>query len=151
MPYEVDQSGKMESKGDTVLGLANATTYAVRVPALEKTIAAEAMKRRFTWLKRNAIYMRLFTAALYYLLRDIRVGETVTIDREYTGHEASIKSMLLNWLRQDKPDISSDDIRIRAVGKISRSHKLALAVYQGKTKANRIVKADDLLSRIIGQ
>ncbi len=130
MPYHVDQSGKIESKGDTVLALSNAREYAIRIPAEEKIAATSSMEQRFSALRRRLIYIRLFAAALYHLLRELPQGETVTIDIEYTGHSQDIKAMLFNWLRQDGRDLAADDIVFWSIGKKSRAHKKALTVYQ---------------------
>lgn len=148
--YEVDQSNKIDRPGDTVLVLTNDKDYTIRIPAKEKRAAIKAIRQRFERLSRKLIHIRLFTAALYYLIRELPPGALVTIDTEYTGHEASIKAILLYWLQQDRPDISPDDIAFGQVGKKSRAHKKALAIYRGKAKADRILKADDLLGQIIG-
>jgi hypothetical protein len=108
------------------------------------------MRQRFERLSRKLIHIRLFTAALYYLIRELPPGALVIIDTEYTGHDASIKALLLRWLRQDRPDIFADDIAFGYVGKKSRAHKKALTIYRGKAEADRTLKADDLLRQIIG-
>ena len=150
MPYQVDQSNKIERPGDTALALSNDNDYTICIPAREKRAAIEVMRLRFERLSRKLIYIRLFTAALYYLLRKLPPQQTVTIDAEYTGHERHIKAMLIYWLRQDRPDLTPDDITFGMVGKKSAAHKKALAVYRGNAKADRTLKADDLLKRIVG-
>ncbi len=148
--YEVDQSNKIECSGYTALALTNDKDYAIRISGREKRAAIKAMRQRFERLSRKLIHIRLFTVALYYLIRELPAGALVTIDTEYTGHEANIKAMLLYWLRQAGPGISPYDIAFGQVGKKSRAHKKALAIYRGKAKADRTLKADDLLKRIIG-
>ena len=150
MPYEVDQSNKIESGGDTALALSNDKEYTIRLPAREKRAVVKAMRLQFDRLSRKLIYIRLFTAALYYLLRELPIGRTVTIDIEYTGHEHNIKAMLFYWLRQERPDLSPDDIVSGLVGKKSPAHEKALAIYRKEAKADRTLKADDLLKQIIG-
>ena len=148
--YEVDQSNKIECSGYTALVLTNDKDCTIRISGREKRAAIQAMHQRFERLSHKLIHIRLFTAALYYLIRELPPRALVIIDTEYTGHEANIKAMLLYWLRQDRPDISPDDITFGQVGKRSRAHKKALAIYRGKAKADRTLKADDLLRRIIG-
>jgi len=150
LAYQVDQSNKIEDSGDTALALTNDKEYTICIPGREKQAAIEAMRRHCERLSRKLIHIRLFTAALYYLIRELPPGALATIDTEYTGHESGIKAMLLYWLRQDRPDISPDDIAFGQVGKKSAAHKKALAVHRGNVKADRTLKADDLLRQIIG-
>jgi len=150
LAYQVDQSNKIEDGGDTVLALTNDKEYTICIPGKEKRAAIKSMHRHFERLSRKLIHIRLFTAALYYLIRELPPKALVTIDTEYAGHESSIKAMLLYWLRQDRPDISPDDITFGRVGKKSAAHKKALAVYRGNARADRTLKADDLLKQIIG-
>ena len=149
--YEVDQSNKIECSGYTVLALTNDKDYAVRISGKEKQAAIRTMHEHLEHLSPKLIHIRLFTAILYYLLRELPPRALVTIDTEYTGHEANIKAMLLYWLRQDRPDIFPDDITFGQVGKKSRAHKKALDIYRGKARADRTLKADNLLKLIIGQ
>jgi hypothetical protein len=96
------------------------------------------------------VYLRLFAVALYYLVKELPPGELIIIDTEYTGHEKSIKNMLLALLWRDNPDFDADNIMFGYVGKQSPAHKKALAVYRGEAKANRTLTARDLLSPITG-
>ena len=147
--YEVDQSNKIECSGDTALALSNDKDYTIRIPAREKrAVMAYLTRRRRGSRKFN--HLRLFAVALYYLLQELPVGEQVTIDTEYTGHEQDIRSMLLNLLWRDDPDFDADRITFWYVGKKSPAHKMALAVYRRKAKADRTLKADDLLRQITG-
>ena len=148
--YEIDQSNKIECSGDTVLALSNDEEYTIRIPAREKRAAMAylAYRRRGS---RKFKLLRLFAAALYYLLQRLPQGEQVTIDTEYPGHEQDIRSALLNLLWRDDPDFDADRITFWYVGKKSPAHRKALAVYRGEVRADRILKADDLLRQIIGQ
>jgi len=151
MTYEVDQSNKIESSGDTVLAMSNGVTYTVRIPAREKRLAFEELRTQFERLSRKYIYLRLFSASLYFLLLKLPSNELVVIDVEYHGHESHIKSLLLSWLRKTRPDIEPDQITFGLVGKKSRAHDAAIAVYRKEARADRTIKADDLLNQIIGQ
>lgn len=147
--YEVDQSNKIECSGYTALALTNDKDYTIRISGREKwAVMAYLTRRRRGSRKFNRL--RLFAVALYYLLQELPAGEQVTIDTEYTGHEQDIRSMLLNLLWRDDPDFDADRITFGYVGKKSPAHKMALAVYRRKAKADRTLKADDLLRQIIG-
>lgn len=58
MPYQVDQSNKIESSGDTALVLSNDKEYTIRLPAREKRAAVKAMRLQFDRLSRKLIYIR---------------------------------------------------------------------------------------------
>ena len=150
MPYQVDQSNKIESTGDTALALSNDREYMIRIPAREKREAIRVLRWHPRGHRRVRVYLRLFAVALYYLVKELPPGEVVIIDTEYTGHEKSIKNMLLALLWRDDPDFDADDITFGHVGKKSPAHKKALAVYRGKAKADRTLTARDLLSPITG-
>ena len=149
MPYEVDQSNKIESAGDTALALSNDKEYTICIPAREKQAAMAYLTHRRQG-SRKLNFLRLFAVALYYLLQELPPGERVTIDMEYTSHEHDIRSMLLNLLWRDDPKFDAENITFGYVGKGSSAHEKALAVHQRKAKADRTLKADDLLRQIIG-
>jgi len=151
LPYQVDQSNKIERSGDTVLALSNDKDYTIHIPAREKREAMGVLVQRRKGERRKWAILQLFAVALYYLIRELPPGERVTIDIEYTGHEDNIKSTLLSLLWRDDPDFGVENITFGYVGKRSPAHKKALAVYHGKTKADRTLKADDLLKQIIGR
>ncbi len=151
MTYQVDQSNKMERSGDTALALSNAIEYTIRIPAREKRKAFEAMAQRRKGRRKKWINLQLFAAALYYLLLRLPAGEMVVIDIEYMGHEDNIKNVLLLLLRRNVPAFDADRITFGSIGKKSPAHRKALAVYRGATRADRTLKADDLLKQIIGQ
>jgi hypothetical protein len=149
LPYQIDQSNKIEKTGDTALALSNDEEYTIRIPSREKRAAMDYLTRRRRG-SRKLNRLRLFAVALYYLLRELPPNVQVTIDREYPGHERDVQSMVLNLLWRDDPDFDADNITFGYVGKKSPAHKKALAVYQRRAKADRTLKADDLLKQIIG-
>jgi len=149
LPYQVDQSNKFESAGDTVLALSNDKEYTICIPAREKQAAMAYLMHRHKG-SRKLNRLRLFAVALYYLVQEVPPGEQVTIDAEYTGHEQDLRSMQLNLLWQDNPGFDADNITFGHVGKKSPAHQKALAVYRRQAGADRTLKADDLLRQIIG-
>ena len=54
MPYQVDQSNKIESTGDTALALSNDREYMIRIPAREKDFEKERVKARLGKWPRSA-------------------------------------------------------------------------------------------------
>ncbi|MBU1662400.1 MAG: hypothetical protein KKD28_13115 [Chloroflexi bacterium] len=151
MSYQIDQSNKIESTGDTALALSNSREYTIRIPAREKREAIRALRPHPRGRRRVRVHLRLFAVALYYLVRELPPGERVVIDKEYTGHEKSIKNMLLALLWRDNPDYDAENITFGYVGKKSPAYKKALAIYRGIARADRIITARDLLIPITGQ
>ena len=69
----------------------------------------------------------------------------ITIDKEYEGHEADIKAMLLHHMRRVGLELSPDVIRFERVGKKSRAHKRAWGVQRGKIAPDHEVTVEELL------
>ncbi len=150
MSYQIDQSNKIERSGDTALALSNDKDYTVFIPAREKQKALYILIQRRRARRHKWAILQLFAVALYYLIRELPPGKQVMIDAEYTGHQDDIKNTLLPLLWRDNPDFDVENITFSQVGKKSPAHKKALAVYRGEIKANRVLKADDLLRQITG-
>ncbi len=67
----------------------------------------------------------------------------IVIDREYLGHEATIKGMIIQLLNKNRRSIP--DIRFDCIGKSSKAHKVALDVFRGEREADLVVTAKDVL------
>ena len=148
MPYEIDQSNKIEvGRKPTALALTNDDDYSIAIPANERRAAFAAVQNRY---ERKSVTIMFFTAAVYFLVRELPAGATVSIDCEYTGKERYIRGLLLQWLRDDRPDITADRITFGQVGRKSRAHKTALAIHRGEREADRTLRADDLVAQITG-
>ena len=148
MPYEIDQSNKIEfGRKPTALALTNDHDYTVLIPVKERGLAFGALADHDD---RKSAMLMLFSAALYFVVRELPLGATVTIDTEYTGWERYIRNILLQWLHQERPDIVAEHLVFQPVGKSSRAHKNALAAHRGDMSADRILRADDLVTQIIG-
>lgn len=67
------------------------------------------------------------------------------VDQDYSGQaaEATIKNLLLAYLRKDKPDIVAGFIRFANV-KGSKADTLARRIYQDKAIADRSVSWQEL-------
>ncbi|MGA9349158.1 MAG: hypothetical protein WBW48_10180 [Anaerolineae bacterium] len=146
---EVDQSGKVErTQMDTVLAFSNNLRYAIRIPAAVKRAALHALRQRCKPSRsKKAIYVGLFAAGLYLLLREhLDTLDYIIIDVEYPGREADIRGMLLLWIRRIDPEYPSERIVFRQVGKKSPAHNLAWEVYRGKHQADRVITEKELLA-----
>ena len=148
-PVEVDQSGKVErTQIDTVLAFANGRSYAIRIPASVKRQALEFLRQKPRHAKnKKAMYLRLFSAGLFILLKDqLKMCGEIIIDAEYTGSDADIRGMLLTWIRQTDSEFAKSRLAFRQIGKKSPAHNLALAVFRGVRRADYVVTFEDLLT-----
>jgi len=141
---KVDQSSKIETSHDTILAYSNSRQYTMRLSSRVKREALARLRKRGRSKPRAVIY--LFAAGLFLLLRDVleQVSQ-VTIDLEYIGHEADIKSMLMRFARMNGLQFEADAITFAAIGKGSAAHELAISVFRGHRKADRAVTAAELL------
>jgi len=145
---EVDQSGKVErTQTDTVLAFSNSRRYAIRIPAAIKRAALHVLRqRRKPSASKKTIYLRVFTAGLYLLLRDhLDVLDHIIIDTEYPGCEGDIRGLLLFLIRRIDPQYPSERIVFRQVGKSSPAHSLAWEVHREKHQADHVVTKGELL------
>ena len=151
MRIEVDQSGKIEQTNrDTALAFSNEISYAVLIPAGVKREAINLL--RATGRRGKTLYISLFAAALYQLLKDhLDKVDIIVIDVEYEGNEQDVKLTLLNLIWQRHPTYPATNITFRRIGKRSAAHKKALATYRGVATAHRTLKVEELLAPLVGQ
>ena len=154
MPYivEVDQSGKIEDTStDTVLAFANGHSDAILIPSVIKRTCVQTLRQRGK--TGRSLYWRLFTKALFLLLKDhIAAITTATIDTEYTGHEAQIKQELLRLLWASGATVEPEQIRFGRIhqGRSDNppAHNKANHVRVGNEKPDRVITVGELLADI---
>jgi len=146
MPYivEVDQSGKIgDTNVATVLAFADGLERAILIPARDKRICIQHLRRRGYG---DRLYYLLFATALFFLLREhIEELDHVTIDEEYRGKEGIILGHLLNLLRRSDKHVEADQFDFRRVGKKSPAHRVALETLRGDREPDEIITAEKLL------
>lgn len=140
MRIEVDQSGKIEMSGvDTVLSFSNQEQFTI-------LIGRKTKREIFTEVKKKHFKIKIFAVCLYLLLKDkLHNKELVVIDKEYVGHEDTIKSILLELVRRNVPKFDRKFIKFSQVTKISNAHHIALATYRGELKPNKIISKNEIL------
>jgi len=145
MHIQVDQSGKIErTQRNTALALSNEIEYAVLFLAVEKRESVARLRQRGESGK--TLYLKLFAAALFLLLEDhLDQLDEIVIDQEYPGKESQIRELLLNHIWKVSSSFSRERIVFRQIGKKSPAHRKALAVYRGKARADRKIRARDIL------
>jgi len=152
VPYqaiEVDQSGKIETAQDTILAYSDGRRYAICIPSRVKRAMLAYLRRQGRSKPRAVIW--LFAAGLFVLLHDVLQVSRVTIDLEYAGHEADIRSMVLRFARQQGLQVEAEAITFAAVGKQSGAHEQAIGVFRGHYKANRTITLSELMAMSRGE
>lgn len=141
MHIEIDQSGKIEQLNkDSVIAFSNKNQYSVLIPKDIKQYVFKLYKGKIKDLR-----YRLFSIGLYYCLRDyIKEKELMTICCEYTGKESLIKSFLLDYLRKYYPIIDTKIIRFGKIGKSSNAHAVAIDVFRGNRRPNKILSLNEI-------
>ena len=130
MDIDVDQSGKIEDVPDTVLAMANGISRSIVLRSRVKRQAFAEL--RASGITRKPATLKIFASSLCLLLEPV-VEENlwVTIDKEYPGHEATIKAMILRYFRSSGTWVHSQQIRFGLVSRHSPAHHLAADVYHG--------------------
>mgnify|MGYP000624977346 CR=1 FL=1 len=143
---EIDQSGRTDVlTHDTVLACSNGIQAAILIPARVKRQCYQQLKAK--GVRKRLIGIKLFAAGLVLLLQPhIAHLELIIIDLEYEGWNATIKEHLLRHLRTERPTLTNQQIVFRRIGKGSPAHSLALSVYRGKRKPDRLIGAKELLT-----
>lgn len=141
MKIQIDQSGKIEETNrDTILAFANHETYSIKIHRRTKRKILEQFRLRG---KPKLYTLRTFSAGICLLLRDHpKKFQEVAIDTEYFGKNQAIKSMIEEMLGSKAKNMIP--ISFTHIGKRSRAHLLALSVFRGKQKANRVVTYGEL-------
>lgn len=146
MAFQIDQSGKIEDTSkSTIIALANGTTLVLKISSQEKRKLLPVM-RKLDFPKKIFIY-RAFTALIFLILKHTQIT-TVTIDKEYPGHEAFIKTTLINLFGKEK--MKPPTIHFALVGKTCTAHKAAIEGLRKKRKPDFIVRANDVLELLYG-
>jgi hypothetical protein len=142
MRVEIDQSGKIENTSkNTILAFSNNIWSAVVIPAKVKRQMQEIFRRRG---QPTVFVFRTFAAGITLLLQNCQKQITdVQIDTEYPGHEAVIKDILVQMLREQK--MHEPNIYFGRIGKKSMAHHRAYAVATGKLEPKRKVGLNDLV------
>mgnify|MGYP007011037471 CR=1 FL=1 len=90
----------------------------------------------------------VFAACLFILLRNCfevcSPDESVTVDTEYTGHEATIKGVLARCAQKERLTLPLGRVFFARIGKRSNAHSLAWQTQRGERAAERIITFRDL-------
>lgn len=144
MKYEVDQSGKVEDTAKhTVIAYSNSEEKAIVIPKKVKRQIQEVF--RSSGMIRLYIYY-VFAIGIYYLIKDFKKAQLITIDLEYQGKDKIIDEIIDKFLKSyDRP---AHQIHFKRIGSHPRVHYAAKNVFDKKKKAQYIVSLEDILKLI---
>ena len=141
---EVDQSGRIEMSGPTIVAIANGFSATVEVTAEVKKKVRTTLQQ--SGVKSNMIMIRMFVAAVMLGIEEHLPKVTLlTLDEEYTGYESAIKSLLLDRIRKLGFDFDAADLHIANIGKDSPAHRAAIRVMRRQPKPDIVATVDDIL------
>ena len=141
---ELDQSGRIEMTGDTVIAVANGFTVTVRITGKVKDVMRQALRNKKVKPKMRMI--RMFVGAIVLAVRDHNSEiATMKLDAEYAGYESQIRSLLIDRLRAAGEEFDTERIVIVSVRKKSPAHRAAIRVTRGQAKADYTPSAQELL------
>lgn len=139
--YQIDQSGKIEQTNrQTIIALSNSKHNSVKISAVEKQRLIKTMLE-LDYPQKNYTH-KIFAAMIFLALHNNKI-EDVLIDTEYSGHNSSIKEILVQLFQ--KSNKTCPEISFGYVGKKSHAHDLAIEIFRNKKKADIIVEAKDIL------
>jgi predicted GNAT family acetyltransferase len=142
---EADQSGRMEMSGDTTVAVSNGVTVTVRVTAKVKQSVQQALLAQ--GVKPKMIMIRMFVGAILLAAHEHLVAiSLLTIDEEYSGYEAEIRSLLLDRIWSLGLEFDKDRIAVARIGKQSPAHRAAIRVTRRQMEADKTPSAEDLLA-----
>ncbi len=137
MTYQIDQSGKVEDTNKlTTVCVANGKVKTLKISPKEKRKLITTM-RILDAPKKIFIY-KTFAALVFLLIKDEKITR-VSIDKEYPGHEAFIKEIILRLYKKIKYKLPI--IEFSLIGKTSLAHKIAIETFRGmrKPKAETVI------------
>lgn len=148
MIYQIDQSGKIEQTNKvTIIALANGKKTTIKITSTEKQ---KLIKTILELDKPKKKYVhKIFAALLFLLLKNEKIKDTITIDKEYYGHEADIKNILLQLFEKHKSKIPEIDFGL--VGKKSPAHNSGIKVFRKEHRPTLVITAKDILEVLYGK
>lgn len=142
---QVDQSGRIEIPGETIIAASNSFTVTVRItPQVQQAVRDKLLLRG---VKPRMVMIRMFVAGIYIAIhKNLKSVHSLIIDVEYPGYEDEIKSLLLEKIRTRGHWLSKHNIVIMSVGKKSPAHHAAIRVFRKQAKADYTPTVDEMFS-----
>ena len=142
---QIDQSGRIEIPGETIIAASNSFTVTVRITSqVQQSVRNKLLSRG---VKPRMVMIRMFVAGIFMAIqKNMNNVHSVIIDVEYPGYEDEIKSLLLEKIHAQGHWLSKHNIVIMSVGKKSPAHHAAIRVFRKQAKADYTPSVDELLS-----
>ena len=148
MKYQIDQSGKIEQTNKiTIIAFSNSKYGSIRLKAKDKRYLQDIYRQAG---KTKSFTLQIFSALLYLLFEKFKLEKTsVMVDKEYPGHEALIRSYLIQLSsKRRKIILSPDEIRFGLVGKGSNVHGVASKAFK-LNRADFSVSSKEILALVL--
>ena len=140
-------SGKIEDlRQSTVIAFSNSEQFSVLLP---KKIKQELFQEFRSKLKQ--LRFRIFAICLYYCLENyIKNKEIISIDVEYDGKDAEIKTYLIPLIRKRYSNFDKNIIRFSHVSKKSKAHEIAILTNREVLRPNKILTKQNIIEKLKG-
>jgi len=146
MRVEVDSSGIWGNQAEpTVFAFSDSLSRSIWIAPEVKRACIQEVRRRKGRTTVND-YVRLYAISVFLLLKD-HLGQMsqIVLDLELQKKMGMVRSILIELTRNVDPQLARTPIRVRRIGKTSRAHDLANAVYRGERLPDRRIQADEIL------
>lgn len=135
MHIKVDQSGKVEDPGGTVLAFSNKISRAILIPGSVKAKYRAILTGLGKSKKIRTLMM--FAAGVFLLVKDyLNQLELIIVDIEYEGQEETIKNMLLSHIWKIDPTFPKERIVFQRITRQAQAHRKAWQVHRDLGKPN---------------
>lgn len=137
----VDLSAKLE-QWTLASAIAMANDDQCRVFYVPSKVKQQARQRIKELFGATTVQYRLMAILVYLVIQEsLSTIDYIVIDKDYAGEKAegTIKNILLDLIRKDRPNVTAGMIRFQNV-KGSRADSMAKQTYDGKVAADRILK-----------
>ncbi|MFQ6090336.1 MAG: hypothetical protein ACE5LD_02750 [Candidatus Bipolaricaulia bacterium] len=147
MRIEVDSSGIWGNQAEpTVFAFSNSLKWAIWIAPEVKRVCIQEVRRQKGRTTIND-YVRLYAISVFLLLRDpLGQMSEIVLDLELQKKMGTVRSIAIELTCDIDPQLARTPIRVRRIGKTSRAHDLANAVYRGERSPDRRIRADEILS-----
>ena len=144
MKILIDLSGRIEQTNMcTVVAYSNGHSKSIYISAKSKRKLQDLFKKVN---KPRMFVIRTYVALLFLLVKD-DVGSitSLSIDKEYEGHEELVRGQLINLIRKDGRFFEKQKIQFCLVGKKSNCHKVAINTFRGDASPDITVTYEDIV------
>lgn len=146
MRVEVDSSGIWGNQAQpTIFAFSNSLSLSIWIAPQVKRACIQEVRQRKGRITVND-YVRLYAISVFLLLKE-HLGQMseIILDLELPKKMGLVRSILIELIRDIDPQLARIQIRVRRIGKTSRAHDLANAVYKGEQSPDRRLLAKEIL------